>query len=159
MEDRMNTPAIRAAVSVVSVAALLSATLALGGCARGPSPATWDETAATPERLAIRFDNEAQTYVDLYLVGEQREWWLGRVAAGAVVTLRIPEAAFPQGSGFVRLAALAGAQRTSAAARDPRATLTLAQPASALLGQRWTFLNTAIASPALFGAPVHVGRP
>jgi len=159
MEDRMITTGIRAAVSVVSLTAALTATLALGGCARGPSLVAWDGAAATPEGLAIRFDNEAQTYVDVYFIGEQREWWLGRLAPGALATLRIPAAALSAGSGYVRLAVLAGSPRTVQAARDPRATFTIAQPASALLAQRWTFSQTQLAPPELFGVPVRVGRP
>src|SRR5438045_9239155 len=116
MEDRMITTGIRAAVSVVSLTAALTATLALGGCARGPSLVAWDGAAATPEGLAIRFDNEAQTYVDVYFIGEQREWWLGRLAPGALATPRLPAPAPSPGPGYVRLAVVAGAPRAVAAA-------------------------------------------
>ena len=146
----MNTPAIRAAVSFIS----LTVTLALGACARTASPSTWDGPTATPERApAIRFENEAETYVDVYFVGEQREWWLGRVAPGALAMLRIPDATWFQTSGYVRLAVLAGVPRSGQAARDPRATLTIAQPPMSLLAQRWAFRKTALASPEIFGWP------
>ena len=154
----MITPGIRGAVSVVSLSTALTATLALGSCARNPSPATSDGTAATAERLTIRFDNEAQTYVDVYFIDEKREWWLGRVAPGALAKLRIPEAALSAAAGYVRLAVLAGVPRSAQAARDPRATITIAQPASALLAQQWTFRQTQLATPELFGAPPPVGR-
>ena len=39
----------------------------------------------------------------------------------------------------MRLAVLTGDRVTFQAARDPRATLTIAQPASAILSQRWKF--------------------
>lgn len=149
----MTTPATRSAVSLRSLAAALTAVLALGACAHNRPPTTWDETALHEEqRAGIRFENLADTYVDVYLIGEQREWWLGRVATGALTTLRVPDGAWPTGPGFVKLAVLANAWRTTQAARDPRATLTIAQPPSQLLTQRWTFRHTPLASPEIFGA-------
>jgi hypothetical protein len=147
----MITPRIRASVSVITLA------LALGACARNLSRDTWDGAAEMPERLAIRFDNEAQTYVDVYFIDERREWWLGRVSPGAIATLRIPGGALPA-SGYMRLAVLAGQPRTLQPARDPHAIFTIAQPASVLLDQQWTFRQTQLASPELFGTPVKLGH-
>lgn len=152
----MITQRIQAAVSLLSLVAVPTALLSLGGCAPRPAPVTWDGSSVTAERrLAIRFDNDAETYVDVYFIGEQREWWLGRVAPGAIATLRVPDAALMPTSGFVRLAVLAGAPRTLQAARDPHAVFTIAQPASALLAQRWTFSQRQVAAPELFGAPMN----
>ena len=150
----MITPVGRLTVSAIS----LAATLALGACARGPAPTTWGGTAATTGQGAtIRFVNEAETYVDVYLVGETREWWLGRVAPGARTTLRIRDDLLAATAGYLRLAVLAGAQRTAQAARDPRATLTIAQPGPSLFDQRWTFRQSQVTAPELFGAPVRFG--
>lgn len=150
----MITPGGRLTVSTIS----LAATLALGACARGPAPTTWGATAATIGRGAtIPFVNEAETYVDVYLVGETREWWLGRVAPGARTTLRIRDEVLTATSGYLRLAVLAGAPLTVQAARDPRATLTIAQPRQSLLDQRWTFRQSQVTAPELFGAPVRIG--
>ena len=151
----MLTPAGRSTVSVVS----LAATLALGACARGPSPTTWSDAAETTARGAsIPFVNEAETYVDVYLVGETREWWLGRVAPGARTTLRIREKLLAATSGYLRLAVLAGVPLTMQAARDPRATLTIAQPGQSLFDQRWTFRQSQVSAPELFGTPARFGR-
>ena len=150
----MLTPAGRLAVSVIS----LATTLALGACAGGPAPSTWDGTAiATGQGATIRFENEAQSYVDVYLVGETRQWWLGRVAPGARTTLRISSEALTVTSGYLRLAVLAGAPLTLQAARDPRATLTIAQPGPSLFDQRWTFRQSPTMAAELFGAPVRLG--
>ena len=150
----MLTPAGRLTVSVISVAV----TLALGACARGPSPTTRPGAAAAAEQGAtIRFVNEAESYADVYLVGETRQWWLGRVAPGARTTLRISNEALTVTSGYLRLAVLAGASLTAQAARDPRATLTIAQPGQSLLDQRWTFRQSQLTAPELFGAPVRWG--
>lgn len=150
----MITPVSRLTVSAIS----LAATLALGACAGRPAPTTWDGTAAIAGQGAtIRFVNEAETYVDVYLVGETRQWWLGRVAPGARTTLRIRDEALRATSGYLRLAVLAGAPLTVQAARDPRATLTIAQPGQSLLDQRWTFRQSQVTSPELFGAPVRLG--
>ena len=144
----MITPAGRLTVSAISLAAML----ALGACAGGPRPATRAEAATT-----IGFVNEAESYVDVYLVSETRQWWLGRVAPGARTTLRISNEALITTSGYLRLAVLAGAPLTVQAARDPRATLTIAQPGQSLLDQRWTFRQSQLTAPELFGAPMRLG--
>lgn len=149
----MITPAYRSTVSTTSLAAALIAILALGACARGASLATMNDAIARTERpLAIRFDNEAQTYVDVYLIGEQREWRLGRVAPGARATLTIPEGAISASSGLVRLGVLANLPYSAQAARDPRTTFTIAQPVSQLLAQRWAFWQRHSAPAEIFGA-------
>jgi hypothetical protein len=150
METTMLTPATRALVSRFALAVGASVTLLAAACA----PRAYEAVGAAPERPAatVRFDNEAQTYVDVYLVGEQREWLLGRVEPGARATLKLPPAALTQTSGFVRLAALAGASFTVQAARDPRATFTIAQPAASMLSQRWTFSQRRLSSPEILGS-------
>ena len=150
----MITTAGRLTVSVIS----LAATLALGACAGRPSPTTWGGTPATTGQGAtVDFVNEATSYVDVYLVGETRQWWLGRVAPGARSTLRIRDDVLATTSGYMRLAVLAGAPLSLQAARGPRATLTIAQPATSLLDQRWTFRQSQLSAPELFGARVRVG--
>jgi hypothetical protein len=123
----------------VSIAATIT-TLALGACIRAPSRSESDPLASTyAGLLTIRFENSARERVDVYLIGEKREWVLGRVEPGAITSLRIPEEALAKGSTFVRLAVLAGEPLTFAVARNPRARLTIAQPASVILSQRWNF--------------------
>ena len=130
----MTTPRPYALVSRTAITIL---TLALGGCsgtaarsaASAPSPL--EASAAT-----LRFDNQGREQVHVYLVGEKREWLLGRVEPGAVATLRIPEESLASNPGFVQLAVLAGGV-SQAAARDPRAQLTIAQSASSIVSRRW----------------------
>jgi len=145
----MLTPATRAVVSRFALALGASVTLLAAACA----PRTYQAVAAVPQRLAtVRFDNEAQTYVDVYLIGDQREWLLGRVEPGAHATLKLPPGALEQTAGFMRLAALAGTGFTVQAARDPRATFTIAQPAGSMLSQRWTFSQRRLSSPEILGS-------
>jgi hypothetical protein len=114
--------------------------LGLGACASVPSrPVASQPISTVDDLLSIRFDNPSRETVDVYLIGTKREWRLGRVAPGAVASLRLPDEAFAQGSMMVRLAVLAGGRVTFDAARDPRAVLSVAQPASTILSQRWTF--------------------
>lgn len=151
----MITPGIRAAVSVFSAVSAL----ALAACAGGPST-TWNDAVAPSEhRVAIQFDNEGETSVDVYLVGQTREWRLGRVAPGARTTLWVPESAVSSTSGFVRLAVLAGAPPSAQAALDPRAVFAIAQPGSDLISQRWKFSQRQSASPELYGSALQTGRP
>ena len=122
----------------VSFAATI--TLALGACVHAPSRPVPDPLISTDALpLTFRFDNLARERVDVYLIGAKREWLLGRVEPGAIASLRIPEGALAEGSMFVRLAVLAGERLTFEAARHARARLTVAQPASAILSQRWRF--------------------
>jgi hypothetical protein len=124
----------------VSIAATITITLALGACVSSPSRPVLDGPISTETRaLTIRFDNLARESVDVYLIGAKREWLLGRVAPGAIASLRLPDEALAEGSMMVRLAVLAGERLTFAAGRNPRAVLTIAQPASAILSQRWMF--------------------
>jgi hypothetical protein len=137
----MTTPRIR---SLVSLAAALTVTLTLGGCVSAPpSRLAWDGPVPTDgPPLTFRFDNTASDYVHVYLVGAQREWLLGRVEPGARATLRIPEAALEENAGPMWLAVLAGERMTLRAAGEGRAPVTIAQPAAAILSQRWTFSQT-----------------
>jgi hypothetical protein len=132
----MTTSGQRAFVST----ATMIITLALGACVHATSGSVADPLMSTyADLLTIRFDNSGRERVDVYLIGAKREWMLGRVEPGAIASLRIPEEALAKGSMFVRLAVLAGEPLTLAAARNPRAKLTIAQPASAILSQRWSF--------------------
>lgn len=118
----------------------MTMTLALGACVSAPLRPVLDGPISTETRpLTIRFDNLARESVDVYLIGAKREWLLGRVAPGAIASLRLPDGALAEGSMMVRLAVLAGERLTFAAARHARAVLTVGQPASAILSQRWTF--------------------
>jgi hypothetical protein len=128
-------------------------TAALGACAGAPArqtPKGWALAEAGPR--AIRFDNDGRDYVHVYLVGERREWLLGRVEPGAIATLRIPAAALAEHSGLVQLAVIAGGRVTLRAARDPRAQLTVAQPASDIMSQQWKFVQGQLTSLALPGS-------
>ena len=136
----MTTPRSRLYVSVV---AALSVTLALGGCATAPSRLATAAIAPTDgAQLAFRFDNEARDDVHVYLIGDKREWLLGRVAPGARATLRIPNDALAENPGFMRLAVLAGPNTTLRAAAESRAATSMGQPAAAIVSQRWTFSQT-----------------
>ena len=98
--------------------------------------------------LAIRFDNDGREHVHVYLIGEKREWLLGRVEAGAVAMLPVPEASLSGNQSFVRLVVIAGEGVTLSAARHARGMPTLAQPVSAILSQDWRFSRGSLSSLA-----------
>lgn len=126
--------------SIVSLAAALTLALAAGGCAGNPTRSALNDPAPAAARpLAIRFDNEARQYVHVYLVGQSREWLLGRVEPGAHATLRIPDAALADATWSMQLAVLAGERVTMRVATQPRASVSISQPAGQLVAQRWTF--------------------
>jgi hypothetical protein len=133
----MTTPRVR---SLVSLVAALGLSFTLGGCASAPSRFASEQPASSEDlQPTVRFDNAARQYVHVYLVGEQREWLLGRVEPGARAALRIPAAALDENAGILRLAVLTGQPVSLRAAADNRAAITLAQPATEILSQRWTY--------------------
>jgi hypothetical protein len=124
--------------------------LALGACVRTPSPSVLDEPRPLNAQLnTVRFDNDGREHVHVYLVGAKREWLLGRVEPGAKATLRIPEDALAESAMFARLAVVTGDRMTFQASRNSRAKLTTAQPASAILSQRWRFSQGELTSLGL----------
>jgi hypothetical protein len=157
----MTTSRTRTIVSLAALTAAASSLAAVGGCARNPAPITWDGAAAEKdELLLVHFDNQAETYVDVYLVGQRREWRLGRVSPGMRGTLRVPADAREElASGLVRLAALAGSQYTAHVELDPRATFTIPETAWRLSAKQWTFRQSQVSAPEIFSAPGVLGRP
>jgi hypothetical protein len=89
--------------------------------------------------VQIQVDNDSRDPIDVYLVAETREWFVGRVAPGVKTWLPVPERALSSSPGMVRLVALPNAPRSMSARRDPRAIVSLSQPATALIDQRWAF--------------------
>ena len=154
----MTTPRTHAVVSlgvtttVFRSVAITMTALALGACARAPSrpvpeaPAPEDAVEWFP--LSIRFDNAVRDYVHVYLVGDGRQWLLGRVEPGAVATLKIPDAAVGARLRFVQLAVIQGGRLTPDAAHDRRAELTTLQPAASILSQQWRFSQGELTSLA-----------
>jgi hypothetical protein len=138
----MTTPYRR---TFVSTAATMVIALALGACVR-PVPPRPERLSLSP--LTFRFENEGREYVHVYLIGMERQWLLGRVEPGAIATLRIPGDAVEAGAAFVRLAVLTGERVSLQASSHPRATLTIAQPVTAVLAQSWRFSQGSLTSLA-----------
>jgi hypothetical protein len=154
----MTTPRMR---SLVSLAAVLALTIAAGGCASAPAHVSDALAPAEGSPPAVRFDNDSRDYVDVYLVGERRDWRLARVAAGAHVMLRIPEEALADDAGRMRLAVLPAQRVTLQPSSDTRAASALARPIADIISQQWTFSQTlAQGQPSgLLLGRVPVGRP
>ena len=131
-----------------SLTAAMAVPLVLGACLGGPSRLAPDGPASLEARPhAIRFDNLGRERVHVYLVGQRREWLLGRVEPGAVATLRLPDESLADDPEFVQLAVVAGGHVSQRAAGDVRARLTIPQPASAILARQWRFSQGELTSP------------
>ena len=151
----MTTPRTSALVSLAATVVVL---LTLGACVRPPSPLDEPPPVASYP-LSIHFDNDARDYVHVYLIGDSRQWLLGRVDPGAIATLRIPDAAIRGNSRYVRLAVIMGGRLTPEAVADTRATVTVLQPASAMVAHQWRFDGAEIGFTQLPTARVNRGRP
>ena len=158
----------RRAISVVSAtarlgfAAVLAACLGASACAGGPrsvapSPSVEPTDCGVsiadcdPSQARIELDNEATVHVDVYIATERDQWRLGRVAPGARALLRVPQSAIEASMQPVRLTVIPGSRASAQAARDPRAVLTIAQPLSELVSQRWTYRQSAAVALQLQG--------
>jgi hypothetical protein len=137
----MTTPRTRAPVSTAATLVVaLAALLALTGCTHAARPAADAASPLESRELSLSFVNDGRDYVHVYLVGERREWLLGRVEAGSRAALRIPDAAVAESrGGNVQLAVVTGGRLTLQAARDPRARFAIAQPAATVVSQEWRF--------------------
>jgi hypothetical protein len=124
--------------------ALLSAA-SVGGCAthaRGTQAASTTHDGAAGPRV-FRLDNRGLDRLDVYLLDETRDWYLGRVEPGALALLPLPRDPAFGARGMVRLAVIAGVAPGAAhrprPSREPGAVLTVWQPATRLLRQKWMF--------------------
>jgi len=134
--------------TLVSRTAITILMLALAACAGSQSHmATYGPSSIEARTPTIRFDNQARDAVHVYLIGQQREWLLGRVEPGAVAKLRMPDDVFDSDPGFVQLGVLAGGV-SQRAARDPRTQLTISQDPSKLVSQRWQYAQGQLTSLA-----------
>lgn len=111
-----------------------------------------------PSRLVIAPSpsRTAPKTTHVYLVSDQREWFLGRVERGARVALRIPDESLAPDAGLMRLVVIMGAQMTPQVARDPRAAIAFSQPASELVRQQWPISQGLLTSEWLRGAGVRI---
>jgi len=149
----MTTPRTRVIVSaVVSAVVSLIVTNALAACAGTTSPAG-SGVATAPVQPVIVFANDARDYTQVYLVSEQRQWYLGRVEPGARRTLRVPDEAILTSPQRLQLAVMVGQPITPRVTGEPYAMFTIAQPASGLLSQDWS-----VAQGQLVSAPMGRAR-
>ena len=141
----MTTPRTRV---IVSVAAALFVTVLSGACTtagRSHSPAGGLTAFPAPFHVLV-FDNDAREHVHVYLLSDQRQWYLGRVEPGIRSTLRIPEESLGPAARRLQLAVVPGGQLSPRVTLDPRAEFTIAQPASRLLLQDWRFSQNQLLS-------------
>ena len=153
MGDTVLTRYTRSMVSAPSTVRglALAAALVLTACAGKQHLVTQTERAdsntsdmeAERRITVLQFDNQATVYVDLYLVGAQIQWKLGRVPPGMRETLNVPDSAIDGTTGLVQLVVIPGSQMSAEAWRDQRAILAIAQPMAEVLAHRWTFRQSA----------------
>jgi hypothetical protein len=145
-EDDMTTPRTRVIVSAV-VSAIVSTivTSVLAACGGGRASLASDDPAAsvadavaTAVSPVIAFDNDARQHVQVYLVSEYRQWYLGRVEPGARRRLRVPDEAVATSPQRLQLAIMVGLPISPDVSGDARALFTIAQPAAHLFSQDWS---------------------
>lgn len=146
----MATPRMRVLAALLTV-------LALDGCAGRVAPR--HPLVGVAARRAVRVDNESRDRIDVYLVAETREWYLGRLAPGATAWLALPTRAEAGRAGMRRLAIIVGAPRSLRPSREAHAVTTLKQPIHVLLAQRWVFAQGQLTGLRLQGSGARRPRP
>jgi hypothetical protein len=112
-----------------------------------------------PTSSTIVFENEAREHVHVYLVSDQRQWFLGRVEPGALTILRIPHESLDGSARRLQLAVLVGRPISPRVVLEPGAMFTIAQPASRFLMQDWRFAQGELLSTPIGRARAGLVRP
>lgn len=134
-----------------ALGALLTALL-LDGCAS--VSARPDVRSREAEAMsAIQVDNQSRDRIDIYVITETREWHVGRLDPGAKAWLSVRDRAEIGGAGMIQLAVIADASLSQKPSRDARAIVTLKQPMSELLGQRFVFAEGSLTELPSRGRP------
>src|SRR5262245_42727742 len=95
--------------TLVSLASVTIALRTLGACVQPSSQLRPDQApVAVVRHRTVPFENNAKDYVHVYLVGDQRQWYLGRVEQGARVALLLPDETLAPGAGLMRLVVVVG---------------------------------------------------
>jgi hypothetical protein len=88
-------------------------------------------------------ENRDLERLDVYLIDDTGEVFLGRVEPAAFAPLALPVDVIARSHGMARLAVIpgvaAGASRTLRPSREAAVVLTVWQPLARLLGQDWVF--------------------
>ena len=139
----MNPPPARALMTLL-------VTLLVQGCATH-APRTDQRPVAEITRDSLLVDNDTRQRIDVYLIEATQDYLLGRLEAGSKKWLSLPARSAVPGAGWVSLAVLVDAPRSLRPSRDANAVLTIRQPMTALLGQRWVFAENQLrgSSPRL----------
>jgi hypothetical protein len=132
--------------------ALLTA-LVLDGCASVTARSNARPSQAEV-RSAIEVDNQSRDRIDVYVITQEREWHLGRLAPGAKARLAMRDRAETGAIGMIQLAIIASASRSLRPSRDARAIVSLKQPTTEVLGQRWVFAEGRLTGLPPRGGPV-----
>jgi hypothetical protein len=124
---------------VIAVAACLVSTscVRLGGSASGD----------LAPRATITFHNQGRERVQVYLVGEKEDWFIGRLEPLETARLALPQFGFTSASRSVALAVLPGWSKNLEPRRDPRATFSIDEVTDGLAGEEWFFVSGQLEGP------------
>jgi hypothetical protein len=146
----------------VSVVVSAIVTIVLAACGGGRASLASDDPAAAVAAAVspvIAFDNDAREHIQVYLVSESRQWYLGRVEPGARRTLRVPDEAVLTSPQRLQLAVMVGLPITPHVSGDPRAMFTISQPAARLFSQDWSIAQGQLVSAPISRTRFGGGRP
>ena len=116
--------------------ASLAAAMLIASCMQHQTTSTRPSMSAR----TVTFHNRGRDRIQVYLIGANEEWLLGRLEPLETVHLKLPESSSVAGEPVV-LAVIPGWSRSPAPRRDRRAMISVAERSSNLPGEEWTFVN------------------
>ena len=132
----MGTSKIRAAIA-------LAASLTGAACVRPRGRAPGE----LPPKATITFRNQGSDRVQVYLVGETRDWFIGRLEPRQTAHLAVPRFGFMTASQAVSVAVVPGWSANAQPRREPRTTFSIDELTDDLPGQEWIFVNGRLEGP------------
>jgi hypothetical protein len=96
---------------------------------------------------SITLHNQGRDRIQVYLVGEKEDWYIGRLEPLETAHLVLPQFGFASAARAVSLAVVPGWSRSLEPRREPRATFSFDEITDNLPGQEWTFVNGQLEGP------------
>lgn len=130
-------------LSKIRGAIAVAACLMTGSCVRSGGSASGE----LEPTASITVRNQGRDRIQVYLVGEKDDWYIGHLEPLETARLALPQFGFASASRAVSLVVVPGWSRSLEPRREPRAAFSFDEVADNLPGQEWIFVNGQLEGP------------